>query len=138
MKDLEFDQNYGWVRQGKGKKDRLFIVAWMIKAELIQWIDENELVGEDYLFFSYQKGLRMSTRTVYEIVKTAAKKAKITKNVHPHTLRHSFATHLIQQGNSVMEVQPLLGHNSINTTMRYVHMASPHLLNVRSPLDLLG
>ena len=55
--------------------------------------------------------------------------------MHPHTLRHSFATHLIENGYAVTEVQPLLGHRSINTTMTYLHMASPTLLNVKSPYD---
>ncbi|MBD3355084.1 tyrosine-type recombinase/integrase [Candidatus Woesearchaeota archaeon] len=69
--------------------------------------------------------------------KKAAKKAKIKKNVHPHTLRHSFATHLIEDGYNVTDVQSLLGHASMKTTMIYVHMASPQILSVRSPFDSL-
>jgi site-specific recombinase XerD len=59
------------------------------------------------------------------------------KRVHPHTLRHSFATHLIENGYDLVKVQALLGHNSPDTTMVYVHMASPDLLGVMSPYDLL-
>ena len=68
-------------------------------------------------------------------MKDAARKAGFRKNVHPHTLRHSFATHLIENGYAVTEVQPLLGHNSISTTMIYTHLAAPTLLKVESPYD---
>ena len=72
-----------------------------------------------------------------EIVKKATQKAGIKKNVHPHTLRHSYATHLIENGYDVASVQLLLGHNSPNTTMVYVHIAKPNMLNIKSPLDTL-
>jgi|SRR3989344_737716 len=65
----------------------------------------------------------------------AAKEAKIGKKVHPHTLRHSFATHLIENGNSVSDVQVLLGHKSPETTMVYVHMATENMIKIKSPLD---
>ena len=71
------------------------------------------------------------------ILRKATKQAKLKKKVHPHMLRRSFATHLIQNGYAVTEVQPLLGHNSLNTIMIYLHMASPSLLKVKSPLDSL-
>ena len=69
------------------------------------------------------------------IVKKAAKKARINKKISCHTLRHSFATHLIEQGASVSEVQSLLGHKSPETTFVYVHTASPEMLKIKSPLD---
>lgn len=86
--------------------------------------------------FPGRKG-HINQRTVYEIVKKAAENANIQKNVHPHTLRHSFATHLIEDGYDVASVQSLLGHGSAATTMVYVHMASPKMINVRSPFDNL-
>ena len=73
-----------------------------------------------------------------ELIKEAKKKSRIPKNIHPHTLRHSFATHVIQNGYAVTELQPLLGHSKVETTMIYVHMASPNLLSVKSPYDGLG
>ena len=78
---------------------------------------------------------RMSPRSIEEILKKAAKKAKIQKRVHPHALRHSFATHLIENKYSICDVQSLLGHKSPETTMIYVHMVSPKMIAVRSPLD---
>ena len=77
----------------------------------------------------------MSAMSVQKIVKKSAKKAGIKKYVHPHSLRHSFATHIIQNGNDIVSLQSLLGHKSPETTMVYVHMASPKILSVKSPLD---
>lgn len=137
VKDFEFDQNYGWIRQGKGRKDRLFVIAHKLKDELLSWIETNKLIYEDWLFLG-QGGRHISAQTLYLIVKKATKKAGIKKKVHPHTLRHSFATHLIQNGYAVTEVQPLMGHSKMETTMIYLHMASPNLLRVESPFDSLG
>ena len=97
----------------------------------------NHLNDDDWLF-SGNNGSHYSAASIRLIIKKATKHASIKKNVHPHTLRHSFATHLIQNGYAVTEIQPLLGHNSLNTTMIYLHMASPELLKVKSPYDDLN
>jgi len=131
VKDVE--GNYGWIREGKGRKDRPFILANTIANNLTLICGDKK--QEDFVFSSYNG--KFSVRTIQEIIKKASKKAKITKKVHPHTLRHSFATHLIENGYSVSEVQSLLGHNSLDTTMIYVHLARPKLINVKSPLDSL-
>ncbi len=136
VKDFQFNNNYGWVREGKGGKDRLFVIAEKLKLELQRWISNKDLEMDDWVFHG-QGGCHISTSTIRTIIKKAAKSAKISKNVHPHTLRHSFATHLIENGYAVTEVQPLLGHTNISTTMTYLHMASPTLLNVKSPYDAL-
>ena len=134
IEDFEFSKNYGWVRQGKGRKDRLFIIAKKLNQELREFIEKENL--KRWLFMG-KKGTHLSQKTVQEVVKKASKKAKLIKNVHCHTLRHSFATHLIEDGYGVSEVQSLLGHSSSETTMRYVHMASPRMINIKSPLDRL-
>ena len=134
VKDLELEHNYGWVRQGKGRKDRLFILPLFLKEKLIKWIEEQKLSIDSWLF----PGLcadHYSVSSIQAIVKQAKKDAGLKKNVHPHTLRHSFATHLIQNGYAVTELQPLLGHSRLETTMIYVHMACSNMLNVKSPLD---
>jgi len=136
VKDFEFEKNYGWVREGKGKKDRLFIIAEKISKELKDWIKENELEYDSHLFKG-NKNRKISTETANIIIKNAAKKAGIKKNVHAHTMRHSFATHLIENGYSVNDVQSLLGHSKPETTMIYVHIASPSMINIKSPLDNL-
>ncbi|MDP3990492.1 MAG: tyrosine-type recombinase/integrase [archaeon] len=135
VKDFEFNENYGWVRGGKGRKDRLFILAGKLKQQLLQQIEQNKLNSEDYLFSGRKE--HISVESIRMILRKATKQAGLKKKVHPHMLRHSFATHLIQNGYSVTEVQPLLGHNSLNTTMIYLHMASPTLLRIKSPLDSL-
>jgi integrase/recombinase XerD len=70
-------------------------------------------------------------------VKYYTRKARINKNVHPHTLRHSFSTHLIENGYDVSAVQSALGHSSIETTMTYVHALAPRLIGLESPIDSL-
>ncbi|MBI2106147.1 tyrosine-type recombinase/integrase [Candidatus Woesearchaeota archaeon] len=134
VEDFQFDKNYGFVRNGKGGKDRLFIIAQSLKDELKKFIIENNL--KEFIFKG-NKNCNLSVRTVQEIIKRNTKRAKIDKKVHPHTLRHSFATHLIENGYDVTSVQSLLGHNSAETTMRYLHTASPKMINVKSPLDSL-
>ncbi len=136
VRDFEFNQNYGWVRQGKGRKDRLFIIPQKLKGELLDWIEKQKLNSDDWLFTGYGTE-HISTATIQAIVKDSTRKAKIFKKVHPHTMRHSFATHLIQNGYAVTEVQPLLGHSSLQTTMIYLHLAAPELLKVKSPFDAL-
>lgn len=131
IRDLDLRNNYGWVRRGKGNKDRMFIVPAMLKEEISNLNSKKDY--DCYLFDSYNGHL--SSRSVQEIIKKAAKKAGIRKRVHPHTLRHSYATHLIENGYDIAAVQSLLGHNSPNTTMIYLHTAMPTMLKVRSPLD---
>jgi len=135
VNDLNLDNNFGFVRKGKGNKDRLFIIPRILKEELVDYAIKNRLGSDSYLFNGY-KG-NMSVRSVQEIIKKASRKAKINKKVHPHTLRHSYATHLIENGYDVASVQSLLGHNSMETTMVYLHIARPNMINVRSPLDSL-
>lgn len=136
VKDLVLEQNYGWVRKGKGNKDRPFILPICLKEKITSLMREEQLTTENWLFTSNRQK-KYSVSSIREIVKRAQKECKFEKNIHPHTLRHSFATHIIQNGYTAMELQPLLGHSQVQTTMVYVHMASPNMLNVRSPLDTL-
>ena len=114
----------------------MFILPSLLSETLNSHIQEQHLERDSWIFYG-QKGRHLSQKSVYQIVKTAAKKAKIYKKVHPHTLRHSFATHLVENGYDVASIQSLLGHNSMETTMIYVHMASPTFIKVQSPLDAL-
>jgi len=128
--DLEIERGIGWVRRGKGGKDRPFIIAHCLKERLLT---HSAVCGGAYLFNGRHGHL--TVRSVQEIVKRAAHIAGIKKNVHPHSLRHSFATHLIENGYDVVAVQPLMGHSSAETTNTYIHMASPVRIGVRSPYD---
>lgn len=136
IKELQLEQNYGWVRQGKGRKDRPFIISEKIKTDLLYYINQKNIRAEDFLFNNH--GKMMSPQTVRMVIKTALKSSDISKNVHPHTLRHSFATHLLENGYTVTELQPLLGHSRIETTLIYTHLVRPKLMNIQSPYDTLG
>ncbi|MBC8501066.1 MAG: tyrosine-type recombinase/integrase [DPANN group archaeon] len=129
-KDIHLEEKIGWVRLGKGNKDRPFIIPVCLVNDLKDRIEN----ASSYLFKG-RKTSHLSTRTVQVIVKRAAEKADIAKNVHPHTFRHSFSTHLLEMGNDVTVVQALLGHNEARTTLTYLHMVNPKLISVKSPLD---
>ena len=134
--DLEIDKNYGYVRGGKGNKDRLFILSEKLINRIRELISKEKLDNESCLFVS-NRDKKYSARSIQQVLKNASKKSGIGKKVHPHTLRHSFATHLIENGYDVSAVQALLGHKSPETTMTYVHMASPNMINIKSPNDSL-
>lgn len=136
IQDIKIDEGYGFVRNGKGGKDRIFVIAEKLKTELKYFIDNEKLGAESYLFKG-QKGRHISTQTIRAIIKTATKKAEITKNIHPHTMRHSFSTHIIENGYDVMTLQSLLGHKSPETTMIYVHSNVKKRINVKSPYDAI-
>ena len=136
VSDIDFRNNYGFVRQGKGGKDRIFILSMKIKPKIQELITKEKLESNGLLFIS-NLGRKYTTRSIQKIIKKAALNAEIEKKVHPHTLRHSFATHLIENGYSINEVQALLGHKSLETTMIYVHLAAPNMLKIKSPIDNL-
>jgi len=113
-----------------------FTIAEKLKDSLTSHIELN-CSSSDSWIFTGNKGRHLSQRSIQEIIRSAAKKAGIYKNVHLHTLRHSFATHLIEDGYDLASLQFLLGHTNVQTTMVYVHMASPKMISVKSPYDSL-
>jgi len=121
------------IRGAKGKKDRMVILS---EAAL-------QLLRKYYLkykpnkwLFEGQSGGQYSNTSCQSILKRAVKKAGIRKHVTLHTLRHSFATHLLENGTDLRYIQSLLGHNSSKTTEIYTHVSQVYLQNIRSPLDL--
>ncbi|MBI4163688.1 MAG: tyrosine-type recombinase/integrase [Candidatus Aenigmarchaeota archaeon] len=136
VKDLNIENSYGWVRRGKGNKDRLFILAESLKTKMHNLITEEKLCPEVCLF-SNNKKMKYNISSLQKILEKASRKSKIGKRVSPHALRHSFATHLIENGYSVSEVQGLLGHKSPETTLIYLHTSAPTLIKVKSPIDQL-
>ncbi|MEK6875399.1 MAG: site-specific tyrosine recombinase/integron integrase [Nanoarchaeota archaeon] len=131
-KNLDFQQNIGWVRKGKGSKDRLFKIADSLSKQLQKYIFKHP--KNKYLFSEINP---MSTRNVQLLIKKVALKAGINKKVTPHTLRHSFATHLLENGENLLVIQQLLGHESLETTKIYTHISQDQLKKVKSPLDRL-
>lgn len=135
IRDLEFEEKIGHIRQGKGKKDRIFNIPDFLLDELIEFVKIQEENSREYLF-SGPNG-KLSSRNLQKIVRLAAKKAKINKEVHPHTLRHSFATHLLENGVDIRKIQELLGHSDLSTTQIYTHVSSEELKKIKSPIDSL-
>lgn len=131
-KDLDFSENNGFVRSGKGKKDRRFFLSQSLSKELKKYLENNP--NNKYLF-SEDKAL--TPRNIQTIIKRLGKKANIEKNIHPHTLRHSFATHLLENGANLAEIQQLLGHENLETTRTYLHISQEQLKKIKNPLDNL-
>jgi integrase/recombinase XerD len=120
------------VEQGKGKKDRYTILSHRALTLLREYY---QVCKPKYWLFEGWYG-HMHPRTIGKVVTDAAKKANINKRVSPHTLRHCFATHLLEQGVSLQVIQQLLGHSDIKTTAIYTHVSSVLLDKVISPLDV--
>lgn len=122
------------VVQGKGKKDRCTQLS--IKAlQLLRKYYEAEKPINFLFENSYKKGVQLSNSTLGNIVKKAAKRAGIKKKVSFHTLRHCFATHMLEKGINIRVIQNFMGHTSIKTTSVYLHIANIDLGSIVSPLD---
>ncbi|MFV0353111.1 MAG: tyrosine-type recombinase/integrase, partial [Oscillospiraceae bacterium] len=141
LKHLDFDRQQLHVVQSKGNKDRILPLS----AHLIRGIKSYIQIHhpKQYLFEG-TSGMhgddldsRYSNRGVQWVMKTVAKKAGILKDVHTHTLRHSYATHLLDDGMSILTLKELLGHACIETTMEYLHLAQLDNQKPFSPLDTL-
>lgn len=120
------------VRQGKGRKDRYTLLSKPLMKRLAEY---NRLYRPKVWFFERRPGEPFTESIVSKRLKAAALEAGITKRIYPHLLRHSFATHLLEQGTDIKIVKELMGHNNIKTTERYVHIADTFKSNIKSPLD---
>jgi len=125
----------GFVRcMGKGSKERVVpmgeIAVLSLKAYLEQGRSELVTDLEEQALFVNQEGARMSRQSVWKLVKKYARQAEIRKEVTPHTIRHSFATHLLEHGADIRAVQEMLGHADISTTQIYIHVTKDRLKEV--------
>lgn len=133
--DLDMDRGMVRVRGGKGAKDRVTLLADRA-VEAVEIYRAAYPTGR-WLFPGSRPDRHLTTRSVQRIVARAASAAGISKRVTPHTLRHSFATHLLEGGTNLRLIQELLGHGSARTTQIYTHVARSTLESVRNPLDNL-
>lgn len=139
--DIDSDRMVIHVAQGKGSKDRTAMLSQTLLAQLRQWYRHARAKGRinpgGWLFPGINLTRHLTRRQLNRLFHESAKAAGIDRRVSLHSLRHSFATHLLEQKTDVRVIQVLLGHKKLETTARYSHVASKTLLEVQSPLDRL-
>ena len=133
--DILFDEHKIHVKQTKGNKDRIVMLPYSIVAFLQDY--RNLYPSDDWVFTGQYKGEALSARTIQQVMHDAVAKAGLEKKASVHTLRHSFATHLLESGTDIRYIQRLLGHSSIKTTMIYTHISPQAERKIISPLDNL-
>lgn len=132
--DIQSDRKVILIRNAKGKKDRQTMLSDYTLGILREYYKKYK--PKNHLFEG-EHGKPYSATSMAKILQRAAKKAGIRRSVHLHMLRHSFATHLIDDGIDIRYVQELLGHNSIKTTERYTHITVRDLEKIKNPIDKL-
>jgi site-specific recombinase XerD len=132
LSHIDYDSNRIHIVSAKGKKDRYVPLAKVAKKILVIYL--KEINPEEYLFEGI-KGGQYSATSVQKFIKKYAQNAGITKPVTPHTLRHSFATHLLEKGTDLRYIQHILGHNNSKTTEIYTHITQVGMDKIKNPLD---
>lgn len=133
--DLDSERKLITIRQGKGLRDRHVMFGPMLLEVLrAHWLRERPI---DWLFAGANPSTPVAISTIRYVCKRAATDAGLSKRVTPRTLRHCFATHLLEAGVDIRVIQELLGHRSLRTTARYTHVSGLRIASVASPLDLI-
>jgi site-specific recombinase XerD len=138
VQDIDSTRMVIWVRGGKGSKDRQVQLSPDLLQILREYWRSCPEKPRDLLFPGVKQGATLDPSGIQRMVTYAKLKAGIDKPVSPHTLRHCFATHLLEAGTDLRTIQMLLGHSSLKTTEVYLHIADSHLSRLRNPLDALG
>ena len=133
--DIDSDRMLIRIEQSKGRKDRYTLLSKVCLKQLRKYY--KEYVPKDWLFPGQKKGKHLTARSVQKVFNNACKKVNINKNVSVHSLRHSFATHLLERGTDLRYIQELLGHKSSTTTEIYTHISNKDFSKIESPLDRL-
>jgi len=136
MSDLDRERRVIWVRGGKGHKDRQVMLAEPLRDLLAAYWRWKR--PTNWLFPARNPDFPIATKSVFRACQKAAQKAGIRKPIHPHSLRHAFATHLLDEGVNLLVIQTLLGHAHLKTTARYLHLSDSVVRSTRSPLETLG
>jgi integrase/recombinase XerD len=133
--DADLHRSQVHIRQGKGRKDRYVGLSKLIAHKLPLYL--HQVQPKVYLFEGLTPGEPMGERSIQYIITEALQKTNIKKQVSMHTLRHSYATHLLEDGIDIHSIQHLLGHADLMTTMVYLHVAQVKIKPAHSPLDSL-
>ncbi len=131
LSDIDLEQKLIRI-QGKGRRERMALFGQKAKERLILFLQDERPTPknpEEYLFVN-QQGSHLTSRSVQRILQMFRSFLKIDKHITPHKIRHSFATHLLNQGVDLRAVQELLGHQTISTTQRYTHVTTTQLMNM--------
>ena len=134
LSDIDSELMLVHVKDTKGNKDRVVMLSTTLLDDLRKYYKDHY---PKYYLFEGQSGGKYSSKSVQNIVKIAATKGGISKPVTPHILRHSFATHLLENGTDIRYIQKLLGHNSVKTTEIYTHVTDVAKSKIKSPLDFI-
>ncbi len=137
IKDIDGKRMMVHVRKGKGNRDRYVMLSKRLHKALRLYWAKTVPHPQRWLFPGKDPDQPVSATTIQEIFAKARKKAGITKRASVHTLRHSFATHLLEDGTNLIVIQRLLGHQSLRSTLIYVHVARTMVASAQSPLDTL-
>lgn len=133
--NLNFKEKIASIKGGKGNKDRMIILSGEWLKKIKTYIERKKV--KTLFVFSKKNGKPISPNVIQRAVKNAAQKAGIQKRVTPHSLRHSYATHLLEAGENIRKIQELLGHSDLSTTQIYTKVSVQELKKVKSPLDRL-
>ncbi len=133
--DIDSARMLVWVRGGKGGKDRCVPLSPILLEELRDWWRQERPAG--WLFPGQTPAGHVHSATLQRACQQAVRAAGLSKHVTPHTLRHSYATHLLEIGTDLLTIQRLLGHNHLKTTARYTHVSPEKIHQTPSPLDRL-
>jgi integrase/recombinase XerD len=135
VEDIDSGRGILWIRGGKGRRDRRTLLPpKLLELLRVYWRWEHP---KDWLFPGEKPGAPISKESIFRACQKAGQDAGISKAVHPHSLRHAFATHLLEAGVDLRTIQLLLGHAHLETTARYLHVANTTVRSTVSPLELL-
>ncbi len=136
VEDLDEDRGQIRVRGGKGRKDRYTLLSEVAWQAVMVYRESSRPSG--WLFPGIAPGRHLTIRSVQKVMDRARRRANITQPATVHTLRHSFATHLLENGTDLRYIQELLGHTNPKTTQIYTHVSQRELKRIKSPLDTLS